>query len=617
MVEYTIQIAKSINSELAAHNVIYFKSLPMKTDHQCPCYLLLNKKYIKIAKQLNMPEMRDNCLYLNNHDRKILNVALGDSIVVSPIQKPVSSGTLVISIMNKSNKTGIIHVNEFIEMTLKNVLVDTVVNIGSTIPFYANELYNANVISIADTSGNELSCLLVRPETEIIIFNNDKKIFKINLTSIDFEKIGIGGLEKEFKELINNIFLTRIIPDKIFKKLNIKHTKGAIMYGPPGCGKTRLARKLGSLIGCTNIKIVNGPELLNKYVGESEKNVRECFETAKNNPSELHLLIFDEFDAIASKRSSADSNYTDKVVGQLLSMLDGIEEIDNLIVFALTNRLDIIDPAVLRPGRFSVHIKIDLPDLKGRYEILKIHSKGLIDNKLFSPDLDLMEIAKLAECFTGAELESLVQKTVHEVLGNKIDFNNIVESAKKVNDIIISPNDFVTSLHKINPIFKNKNKIRTELSGKIVKKIDDLVQIENEIITFINSKTYPTVCCINGIPKSGKTSLVCDIAIKIGIENVEYVAANSLLGMAEKYKIDYLCTIFSKSIPCLVILDNIEMVVEFVSEVIFNKNILNTIKILLNETKHNVIITTSYYSVLKSMTLLDSVDKTVEIDALI
>ena len=133
----------------------------------------------------------------------------------------------------------------------------------------------------------------------------EKNKFEIKLISINFENIGVGGVQKEFIELVKSLFITRIIPEKLYKKLNIKHIKGAILYGAPGCGKTRLARQIGSLIGCKNIRIINGPELLNKYVGESEKNVRECFESAKNKPNELHLLIFDEFDVIATKRTGS------------------------------------------------------------------------------------------------------------------------------------------------------------------------------------------------------------------------------------------------------------------------------------------------------------------------
>ena len=402
--------------------------------------------------------------------------------------------------------------------------------------------------------------------------------------------------------------MTRIIPEKIYKKLGIKHIKGAILYGPPGCGKTRIARQIGSLVGCKNIRIINGPELLNKFVGESEKNIRECFDAAKKNPDEIHLLIFDEFDAIAGRRSNVDNGHTDKTVGQLLTMLDGVDEINNIIVFALTNRLDIIDPAILRPGRFGIHIKIGLPDQHGRYEILKIHSKQLIDNNLFKPDIDLMRIAEETDSFTGAELESLVQTTVQHVLGAQIDFNNIVESAKKIENLTIGSDDFMFSISKINPMFKNKNKLKSDFSAKIKKPFSESdFALISSTINCIKSKSYPIVACIDGPSKSGKTSIVCDIATKINIDNVEYITASNLMQMTEKYKIEYLTEIFSKTTQSLIIFDNIETIIEFVSEMIFNRNILHIIKILLNETKHHVIITTSYYDRLEQMTILDSV----------
>ena len=146
----------------------------------------------------------------------------------------------------------------------------------------------------------------------------------------------------------------------------------------------------------------------------------------------------------------------------------------------------------MRPGRFGVHIKIDLPNMQGRYEILKIHSKDLAGNNLFIHDIDLMKIAELTDNYTGAELELLVQTTVQNILGSQIDFNNIVESAKKIDNIIIGMDDFVMFISKIVPMFKNKNKIKSELNIKIKKPLTESdISLEKSLISFINSKNYP------------------------------------------------------------------------------------------------------------------------------
>lgn len=611
MGDFVVIVAKSINSDHAMNNVVYYKTLPTKIDVKNGCFLYFQKKMIlKEAIQTSLPGMKDGYIYLNRYDRMALDVGFEEKVTVSVASKPERAQSIVVSITDATKRNQIKQVTENIEMTMKSILRDTIVNVDTFNAFSCPDIKYAHIISIFNDLNNDIKCGYVDSNTEIIILNTEKSNFKLELSSINFEKVGVGGLEKEFTELMKSIFVTRIIPEKVFKKLNIKHMKGAILYGPPGCGKTRIARQIGSLIGCKNIKIINGPELLNKYIGESEKNIRDCFEAAKNKPEELHMLIFDEFDSIATSRggSSTENNHNDKVVGQLLTMLDGVEEINNIIVFALTNRLDIIDPAILRPGRFGVHIKIDLPDLRGRCEILKIHSKDLINNKLFEPGFDLMKIAELTDNYTGAELESLVQTTVQNVLGAQIDFNNIVESAKKIENVIITHSDFLASISKINPMFKNKNKIKSELKNKVKKELDKKdLEIKNNIIEYINSKSYPVVCCIEGLPKSGKTSIVAEIGLVIGVDNVEYISAAVMVNMNERSKIEYLTEVFNRKIKTLIILDNIEMIIEFISEQFFNRNITNIIKILLGETSNNVIITTSHYSRLRRMTILDSV----------
>ena len=573
-----------------------------------------------MAKKIDLDTMKDNYIYLNSEDRKYLDAGLNDKILVQIIDTPTLIDTLVVTITDRTKKEqSFTKIDDIMVQIVKNLLNGTVVNNNTFIGFYHQngQIMYAKIMGITDVNENSLANGLVYHDSKIAIYCEEDKALQINLSSINFEIVGVGGLEQQFIELTKKVFLTRIISPKLLKKLGIRHTKGVILYGPPGCGKTIIAKKIGELIGCKkqNVKVVNGPELLNKYVGESEKNIRECFEVAKNNPNELHLLIFDEFDAIATRRSGSENNNNDKVVAQLLTMMDGAEEISNIIVFALTNRIDIIDPAILRPGRFGVHLKIDLPDTTGRYQILVIHTSALLENKAFSSDVDLMKIAELTDSYTGAELENLVQMTVQDNMGNQIDFKNIVESAKKIDNIVITQKDFIRSIDKIIPMFKNNTKVVSDLLNKI--KIKDFNEsVSKEFINIVNrikSRPFPSIICIGGLPKSGKTSLVCDIAINSSIDNIEYISAATIINMAERGKMEHLTEIFSRQIKSLIILDNVETIIEYVSEMIFNKNLLHVIKVLLSESKHHVIITTSYYKKLKQMTILDSVDYVVEL----
>ncbi|KAJ1536424.1 transport between ER and Golgi ATPase protein, partial [Cladochytrium tenue] len=197
-----------------------------------------------------------------------------------------------------------------------------------------------------------------------------------------FEDLGIGGLQKEFADIFRRAFTSRLIPIAVVERLGIQHVKGVVLFGPPGTGKTLLARQLGKMLNAREPVVVNGPEILNKYVGESEENIRKLFEPAekeykqRGDASSLHIIIFDEIDAICRQRGSrADSTGVgDSVVNQLLAKLDGVEPLNNILVIGMTNRIDMLDDALLRPGRLEIKVEISLPDHNGRLEIFKIHT---------------------------------------------------------------------------------------------------------------------------------------------------------------------------------------------------------------------------------------------------
>ncbi|KAG6327378.1 hypothetical protein ID866_11711, partial [Astraeus odoratus] len=196
-----------------------------------------------------------------------------------------------------------------------------------------------------------------------------------------FEDMGIGGLDEEFGAIFRRAFASRVFPPVLVEKLGIQHVKGILLYGPPGTGKTLIARQIGKMLNAREPKIVNGPEILNKYVGASEENIRKLFADAekeykeKGDESGLHIIIFDELDAIFKHRGSTNSGtgVGDSVVNQLLSKMDGVDRLNNILVIGMTNRLDMIDEALLRPGRLEVHMEISLPDARGRYQIIRIH----------------------------------------------------------------------------------------------------------------------------------------------------------------------------------------------------------------------------------------------------
>src|SRR3989338_1133964 len=204
----------------------------------------------------------------------------------------------------------------------------------------------------------------------------------------------IGGLEEIKQNLIEAVEWPLKNP-KVFTTLGIRPPRGVLMYGPPGTGKTLLAKAVATQSEA-NFILIKGPELLSKWVGESEKAVRKIFERARQTAPTI--IFFDEIDAIAPRRGrNHDAGVTERVVNQLLTEIDGLEELNDVIVIGATNRPDIMDPALLRPGRFDRAILTPIPDEKSRLQILQIHTKSMP----LSKDINFDLIAEKTQNFVG------------------------------------------------------------------------------------------------------------------------------------------------------------------------------------------------------------------------
>jgi len=214
----------------------------------------------------------------------------------------------------------------------------------------------------------------------------------------------IGGLDLVKQQLREAVEWPIKYPH-IFEHMGIRPPKGVLLYGPPGCGKTLLAKAAATESGA-NFIAVKGPEILSKWVGESEKAIREIFKRARK--AAPAIIFFDEIDAIAPVRGHDVSGVTDRIVNQMLTEMDGIEALRGVVVIGATNRPDLLDPALLRPGRFDRVIYVPPPDTKARYEILKIHTRKIP----LAEDVNLVELAKITEGYSGADLEALVREAV-------------------------------------------------------------------------------------------------------------------------------------------------------------------------------------------------------------
>ena len=230
----------------------------------------------------------------------------------------------------------------------------------------------------------------------------------------------IGGLE-DVKRSMQEVVQWPLQKPHIFKRMGIEPPRGVLLYGPPGSGKTLLAKAVANESGANFIS-VKGPEVYSKWVGESEKAIRETFRRAKQVAPAI--IFFDEFDSLAPRRGlSVGTRVTENVVSQILTEMSGLENMQNVVVIAATNRPDIIDPALLRPGRFDRQVLVPSPDLKAREEILKIHTK----NMPLAKDIDIQQIAKQTESYSGADLEALVREAALNALRENINAKQVTK----------------------------------------------------------------------------------------------------------------------------------------------------------------------------------------------
>jgi len=232
---------------------------------------------------------------------------------------------------------------------------------------------------------------------------------------------------------------------KLFQRMNAAPPKGVLMYGPPGTGKTMLAKAVATESEANFIS-VKGPEFLSKWVGESEKAVRETFRKARQ--AAPCVIFLDEIDSIAPVRGGgdSDSHVTERVISQMLTEMDGLEGLHDVVVVAATNRLDIVDPALLRPGRFDRLVKIPKPDLEARKHILTIHTA----KKPLAEDVDLEQLAKKTEGFTGADLAAVANEAVMHSIRSLIEKGGEVTD-EDIANAKIGMKDFMEAVEKLRP----------------------------------------------------------------------------------------------------------------------------------------------------------------------
>ncbi len=261
----------------------------------------------------------------------------------------------------------------------------------------------------------------------------------------DVEWDQVGGLE-DTKERLRETIQWPLEYPEVFEELDMQAAKGVLMYGPPGTGKTLLAKAVANEAE-SNFISIKGPELLNKFVGESEKGVREVFSKARENAPTI--VFFDEIDSIATERGqgTGDSGVGERVVSQLLTELDGLESLEDVVVIATTNRPDLIDSALLRPGRLDRHVHVPVPDEDARRKILEVHTR----NKPLADDVDLGVIARKTDGYVGADIEAVAREASMNASREFIGSVTREEVRESVGNVRVTMAHFEDALDEVNP----------------------------------------------------------------------------------------------------------------------------------------------------------------------
>ena len=397
-----------------------------------------------------------------------------------------------------------------------------------------------------------------------------------------FENMGIGGLDTEFAAIFRRAFASRIFPPGLADKLGIQHVRGILLYGPPGTGKTLIARQIGKMLNAREPKVINGPEVLNKYVGQSEENVRKMFEDAekeqkeKGDESGLHIIIFDELDAVCKQRGSGAGGGTgvgDSVVNQLLSKLDGVNQLNNILLIGMTNRKDMIDEALLRSGRLEVHMEISLPDEHGRAQILKIHTTKMRENKVMGDDVNLQELAQLTRNFSGAEINGLVKSATSFAMQRHIKVGTVAAiDEKSIANMKVMHQDFLGALNEVQPLFGvAEEELDRCVEGGIIhfgKHVDSILERGRLFVNQVRSGDTPLLSVLLYGPRgSGKTALAAQMALDSEFPFIKLIKPVDIVGMNEIQKIQYIQKVFTdayKSPQNVLVLDNIELLIDWV-----------------------------------------------------
>lgn len=555
---------------------------------------------------LGQHAMPEDCIAFSDYQRTLARVGLEKQVRVKPFEVPpeffLASCSIEVSFprlppadarrieildsdieeeFRKSFTNQAMACSQLLALQVKGTLLKLQIRSAQPVDF-GSGLAKHELSSVGLVSDQTLVSFSAAPQAsgKLLVLNNSSQQRTIFQPDFSFEELGIGGLSREFGDIFRRAFAARVFPPRVVRAMGIKQVKGMLLYGPPGTGKTLLARQLAKFLKAVEPKIVAGPELLDKMVGETERKVRMLFAEAEEDyrtngeNAQLHVIVLDEMDSVCKTRgSSRDSTgVSDNIVNQFLSKIDGVEALDNVLLIGMTNRKELLDPALLRPGRLELHVEIGLPDEAGRLEILKIHTAKLQKGRFLDAGVCLQDLATRTRNFSGAELEALVRAAVASSMSRKVDVHNL-NSAKDLDSIVVTASDFQLALQEVKPAFGQDTGSLEESAARegiipFVPAFTHLLQKLEGYVCQTRSSPGPllSTTLLHGMHGSGKSALSAHVAKLSDFPFIRRISGESLAGETEQMKLQTIRRTFEdahKSPLSLIVLDDIERLIDY------------------------------------------------------
>ncbi len=517
----------------------------------------LGKKTAVLSWPARQSDRGKGLIRIDGYTRNKLDVGINDTIDVKKVEsKDAKSITFA-----PTEPLRIVGAEEYLAEYLNGTLMTK----GDTIPINVMGQRIDLVVISTSPSGP----VIINDFTKITVSEENAKALQISkeggVPSITYEDI--GGFRDEVARVREMIELPLRHPE-LFKRLGVEAPKGVLLHGPPGTGKTLLAKAVANETNA-NFYTIGGPEIMSKYHGESEERLRNVFQEAeKNAPS---IIFIDEIDSIAPKREEVSGEVERRIVAQLLSSMDGMSSRGKVVVIGATNRINAIDPALRRPGRFDREIELGVPDRNGRLEILEIHTRGMP----LAKDVNLDKLADISHGFVGADLQSLSKEAAMRALRRilpEIDLSSESIPADTLKKIIVTMQDFTDVIKEMEP--SAMREVFVEIPDVKWKDIGGLAPLKQELqesvewpLKYQSMFTYadatpPKGILLYGPPGTGKT-LMAKAAANESEANFISIKGPELLskwvGESEKGVRE----VFRKArqaAPCIIFFDEVDAV---------------------------------------------------------